>query len=148
MSAYHYTESGLANVYIEGLVPFLDDDGDEVIQIGAINELHRAIAQGIVCHDMGMSPEELRFLRTEMGLTQTQLAEMVHRDKQSVGRWERGETPMEGVIEAVIRQLAIERLDLDNVPGGIEKLSKSSVRPTEVQPININHSHGHYALAA
>ncbi|MGZ3218574.1 helix-turn-helix domain-containing protein [Paracoccus sp. T5] len=148
MSTYHYTESGLANVYIEGLVPFKDDDGDEVIHIPAINELHHAIAQGIVCHDKGMSPAELRFLRTEMGLTQTELAQMVHRDKQAVGRWERGEFPMDGVIETVVRRLAIERLELENVPGGIEKLAKSSVHSSEIQPININHSKGNYALAA
>jgi len=148
MSAYHYTESGLANVYIEGLNPMIDDDGDEVIQIPAINELHRAIAQGIVCHEKGMSPEELRFLRTEMGLTQSELAQLVHRDKQSVGRWERGECPMEGAVETVIRGLAIERLDLAKVPGGIERLAKSSVQTAEVQPININHHDGIYQLAA
>nr|WP_010400346.1 helix-turn-helix domain-containing protein [Paracoccus sp. TRP] len=148
MNAYHYTESGLANVYIEGLDPMIDDEGDEVIQIPAINELHRAIAQGIVCHKKGMSPEELRFLRTEMGLTQAELAQLVHRDKQSVGRWERGECPMEGAVETVVRSLAIERLKLDSVPGGVEGLAKSSVQTAEVQPININHRDGEYKLAA
>ena len=30
---YHYTECGLNNVYIDGIVPFLDDDGDEIVSV-------------------------------------------------------------------------------------------------------------------
>lgn len=148
MATYHYTESGLLNVYIEGLSPMTDDDGDEVIQIPAINELHCAIAQGIVSHGKGMSPQELRFLRTEMGLTQDELARLVHKDKQAVGRWERGERPIGGATETVIRSLAIDNLKLDALPGGTEQLSKSSVPSAEIQPIKINHLEGGYTLAA
>lgn len=148
MTTYHYTESGLLNVYIEGLSPMIDDDGDEVIQIPAINELHSIIAQGIVRHEKGISPEELRFLRTEMGLTQSELAAVVHRDKQTVGRWERGELPIEGAAETVIRGLAIQRLALEPVPGGVEQLAKSSVSTAEVQSINIDHDQYGYRLAA
>lgn len=148
MTTYHYTESGLLNVYIEGLSPMIDDDGDEVIQIPAINELHRIIAQGIVCHQKGISPEELRFLRTEMGLTQSELAVMVHREKLAIGRWERGECAIDGAAETVIRGLAIQRLELDPVPGGVEQLSKSSVSTAEVQTINIDHDQNGYRLAA
>ena len=148
MNAYHYTESGLLNVYIEGLEPVIDDDGDEVIQIPAINALHREIAQGIVSHKMGMSPQELRFLRTEMGLTQAQLAELVHRDKQAIGRWERGEIPLDGAAETVVRGLAIDLLELDQVPGGMKQLAKSSVPADHLQAINIDHHDGGYRLAA
>ncbi len=148
MNTYHYTESGLLNVYIDGLSPVIDDDGDEVITIPAINVLHKLIAQGIVLHKKGISPEELRFLRTEIGLTQTELAQLVHRDKQAVGRWERGGYPIDGAAETVIRSLAIDRLQLDRAPGGVEQLAKSSVATAEAQPIKIDHSDGRYKLAA
>lgn len=133
---HHYTECGLLNVFISGIEVQVDDDGDEVITIPAVNELHWVIADGIVSHAKGMAGDELRFLRTEMGLTQSELAALVHRDKQSVGRWERGEVELDSSAEALIRRLAIEKLDLTNA--GIEELSKRSVPTAEPQPIKIN----------
>lgn len=133
---YHYTECGLNNVYIDGIVPFLDDDGDEIVHIKSINVLHATIALGIISHEKSMSGAELRFLRSEMGMTQAELAKVIHVDKQTVGRWEREETTLDGTPETVIRQLAIERLVL-TFNEGIEKLASSSVDSLEPQPINI-----------
>ena len=65
MASHHYTECGLKNVIINGLTPVVDDEGDEIITIHAVNELHRVIAEGIVSHAHGISGDELRFLRTE-----------------------------------------------------------------------------------
>lgn len=145
---YHYTESGLDNVFIEGINPMVDDDGDEVIQIPAINMLHATIALGIVSHESSMSGAELRFLRTEMGLTQSDLASIVHVDRQTIGRWEREETPLEGAHETVIRQLAIEKLVIP-FNEGVEKLASSSVDRHASQPINIQLVDEHdYRLAA
>lgn len=136
MTEHHYTECGLNNVVIHGIEPELDDDGDAVITIPAINELHLVIAQGIVQHEAGISGSELRFLRTEMGLTQSELARLVHRDKQSVGRWERGEVELDSVSEAFIRRLAIERLELPTALG-MDELSQRSVRGSATQQIDV-----------
>lgn len=136
MNRYHYTECGLQNVLIDGLVFHVDDAGDEIITIPAINELHMRIAQGIVSHKHGMTGEELRFLRTEMGYTQSELAAVVHHDKQSIGRWERGEYDIDSAAEAIIRKLAMEKLNL-GLDLGIEELSRQSVPTAQVQPINI-----------
>ena len=136
MADHHYTECGLQNVYISGISKMTDDDGDEVILVPAVNSLHRAIAEGIVSHAKGIDGSELRFLRSEMGYTQAELATLVHRDKQSIGRWERSETEIDSVAEAVIRKLAIEKLELD-VKLGMDELSRSSVPTAETQPILI-----------
>lgn len=48
MNAYHYKVCGLRNVHIFGFEPFVDEDGDEVIRIPAINQLHHLIAKVIV----------------------------------------------------------------------------------------------------
>ncbi|MGC4409950.1 transcriptional regulator [Rhizobium rosettiformans] len=147
---HHYTECGLMNVFISGIDVCVDDDGDEVVSIPAVNELHRVIAHGIVSHSKGMSGEELRFLRTEMGLTQTELANHVHRDKQSLGRWERGEIELDGSAEALIRRLAIEKLQLPDA--GIDELSRRSVPSAVPQPIQIskvdNGGHAYELVAA
>jgi transcriptional regulator with XRE-family HTH domain len=137
MTDHHYTECGLQNVYIHGIKPMVDDDGDDVILVSGINTLHRVIAEGIVSHPKGMNGSELRFLRTEMGLTQSEMASFVHRDKQTIGRWERSEKEIDSVSEALIRKLAIEKLEL-KVNLKMEQLSRNSVPTAEVQPININ----------
>lgn len=134
--AHHYTESGLLNVYIEGIAVETDDDGDEIVTIPAINELHRTIALGIVSHAKGIAGEELRFLRTEMGLTQAELAALVHRDKQTIGRWERNEIEIDSSAEALLRRFAIEKLALP-LDAGIDELSRRSVPTAEAQPIKI-----------
>lgn len=133
---HHYTESGLLNVVISGIPVEVDDEGDEVITIPAVNELHRMIALGIVNHASGMSGDELRFLRTEMGLTQSELATLVHRDKQSIGRWERGDIDIDSSAEAVIRRFAIEKLNLPT-DAGIDELSRRSVPTAAPQTIQI-----------
>ena len=136
MTQYRYTECGMDNVLIRGIGIEVDVDGDEVITIPAVNELHRVIAEGIVRHEHGMSGEELRFLRTEMGMTQAELARLVHRDKQSVGRWERNEKDLDSASETVIRRQAIKLLGLD-VALGIGELSQRSVPASGVRPIDI-----------
>lgn len=152
MPNHHYTECGLQNVFIDGLEYVIDDDGDEIITIPAINELHRIIALGIVSHKHSMSGDELRFLRSEMGYTQSELAALVHHDRQSIGRWERSEFEMEGSAEAIIRRLAIEILQL-NITDGIDELSRYCVPTALTQPINIkmdatNDNGQHYELMA
>lgn len=135
-SSHHYTECGLLNVYIEGIAVEVDDDGDEIITIPAVNELHHTIALGIVRHEKGISGDELRFLRTEMGLTQAEMANLVHRDKQSIGRWERDEIEIDSASEALIRRMAIEKLRLP-FDAGIDDLSRRSVPTVDEQPIKI-----------
>jgi DNA-binding transcriptional regulator YiaG len=132
---HQYTESGLDNVVISGIEVRIDEDGDEVFIIPAINELHRVIALGIVKHPNGMSPQELRFLRTELGLTQSQLADVLHCDKQTIGRWERGESPIDNLSQTLLRRLVIEKLGLEEI--GVEQLSRNSTQGGEIQPITI-----------
>lgn len=136
MNVYHYTECGLNNVYIHGLPEVCDDDGDLIVTIPHVNLLHRSIAQGIVSHSKGISASELRFLRSEMGMIQAELAKIAHVDKQTIGRWERSETDIDGAVEALVRKLSIERLELE-VESSIEELSSMSVPTAAPQKIVI-----------
>ncbi len=113
MQHYHYTECGLDNVVIVGADFLSADDGEEVIVIPAAGRLHKAIAEGILKRDSSMSGRELRFLRTEMGMTQAELARLLHRDAQTIARWEKEEIEMDGNAETVVRLLAAEKLGID-----------------------------------
>ncbi len=148
MIEYRYTECGLDNVVIEGVSFVQDDKGETVVRIPNINGLHRAIAVAIVRRGMMMSGREMRFLRAEMGMTQAELAEMIHREPLTISRWERGETEIDANAETLIRLHAIERLPLD-VHDGVSEISGRSV-PSAVQaPIVIDGSDpNNYQLAA
>lgn len=150
MTIYRYTECGLDNVFIEGMNPCTDDHGEEVYHIPNPVGLHKAIAAGIVAHPKGMSGKELRFLRTEMGMTQAELARLVHRDAQTIARWEKGITEIDAPLEALIRKLAIERLELAVQDSSIDALSEKCVPSAEAQQITIaGHDPAHYrAMAA
>ena len=136
---YHYTESGLDNVLIHGVAVAIDEEGDEVVTIRNVNGLHKAIALAIISRHGLMTGKELRFLRTEMGLTQAELAKSIHREALGVGRWERGENPIDPNAETVIRLLARERLGLE-MSASVEEMTGYSVETATLLPIQIDAS--------
>jgi DNA-binding transcriptional regulator YiaG len=134
---YKYTECGLDNVIIRNMPSVVDDAGEQVYEIRNVFGLHKVISACIVRHPRGISSRELRFLRTEMGMTQAELAEIVKKDHQTVGRWERGEKSIDQNAEALIRLLAAERLALPRMET-IEQLARRCVPTAEVQVITID----------
>jgi len=150
MTMYRYTECALDNVFIEGMNPCIDDQGEEVYHIPNPVGLHKAIAVGIVEHPKGMSGKELRFLRTEMGMTQAELAKLVHRDAQTIARWEKGTNDIDGTAEALIRKHAVEELELELEDATMDALSEKCVPTADIQQIKISgHDPNHYfAIAA
>lgn len=148
MSEYRYTESGLDNVIIAGVSFVADDAGDAVVRIPNVNGLHSAIALGIVTRKVMMNGREMRFLRSEMGMTQAELAVMIHREPLTISRWERGETEIDSNAETLIRLHAIERLKL-NVMDEVSEISGWSIPSAVQKPIMIDGSDpDNYHLAA
>ncbi len=137
MEKYRYIECGLDNVVIEGLRTGTDADGDEVLTIPNVRGLHRLLAAMIVQRAHGISAKELRFLRTEMAMTRAGLAALVKKDHQTIGRWERGETPIEPNAEFVVRMIARERLKAgDDI--GAEQLAGWCVPAAVESPIEVD----------
>lgn len=104
MNEYHYRECGLDNVILSGLDFVVGDDEDGVTIIPHVNALHRLLARMVAEKETSLTQKELRFLRTHLGMTQAELANLIGRDAQTIGRYERGETPIEKAIEIVVRQ--------------------------------------------
>jgi len=128
-NAYRYTECGLDNVFLRDLPMVKDKAGEETVTIPYINKLHRVIRLGLALKESGLDPKELRFLRTELGLTQAEMAEIVHKDAQTVGRWERGETPLDESAETLIRLMTLEVLEHEISVRDVAKQSVSSATP-------------------
>lgn len=104
--------------------------------IPAIGQLHNIIAQGLVAQENALSGTEIRFLRTEMGMTQAELAQLLHRDTQTVGRWERGEVALDATQDIFIRQLAAEKLQLF-IEKSVERQSRKVTPKAYREPIHI-----------
>jgi DNA-binding transcriptional regulator YiaG len=148
MSTYHYTECGLDNVFIEGMDIVEDHGGEETVTIPAIGALHKVICEGIVQLTSKMTGKELRFLRTEMGLTQANLAEIVKVTSLTVSRWERDENAIDDAAEMLIRLMAAEQLKL-GLHMAVEDVSANVTQKPRAEPIRINGADpSHYRLVA
>jgi putative zinc finger/helix-turn-helix YgiT family protein len=133
MKPYNYSECGIRNVLIHGISPVIDDEGDEVISIKNIKDLHRAIAQAVVAKKGGMTAEELRFLRTEMGETQEAFAKIIGYERLQITRWEKGEIKIPQAIDMLIRALAVQKILKDEI-----NLEATSQKITEKADENLN----------
>ncbi len=134
---YRYSECGLDRVFIEGLEVVVDDAGEEVYSIPNLSFLHWAIAKSIVMQKNGLSGKDLRFLRTEMGLTQAELAEVFRVTRATANRWEQDKVEIDSNAQVVIRLLAAERLGI-TLEVSVEEMAKRSVSSADTSPIRID----------
>lgn len=140
MSTYRYTECGIDYVFIEGITTCVDDAGEEAVTIPHVAALHKAIATAIVTKRFSMTGKELRFLRTEMGMTQAELALIVNREPLAISRWERGEVAqIDQNAEAIIRMMVVDELAL-NVKPSVRDLVRWSVPSAKMPELRIDGS--------
>jgi DNA-binding transcriptional regulator YiaG len=107
---YHYTMCGLDDIYlVSGYEPVETDYGSGVI-IQHQDELHRAIAMHLATSKKALAGKELRFLRKQMDLTQTDLADLLRVTDQTVARWEKGEADVSGPADLLVRVLFLAQI--------------------------------------
>lgn len=135
---YRYDECGLNNVILVGLETCEDDLGDEVITIKHINVLHRAILAAISQKKTAITPKELRFIRTELGLTQSELANRLNKDTQTIARWEKSQNPIDPTADTLIRVLVME-ITATTQPS-VAELASWAVSSSAEPPIRIDAS--------
>lgn len=86
--SYHYIESGLENIYLDGIDGFRCSCGEEIINIPAMPELHYLIALELIKKKSLLGNREIRFLRKNMGLTGIILSKYIGVDNATLSRWE------------------------------------------------------------
>lgn len=89
---YRYIGCGLPNVFLRNGYELLDTPYGKGVVIHDIDGLHSALGAAIVSSPEQLIGHEFRFLRTELGLSQTGLATLFGCDEQSVARWEKGKS--------------------------------------------------------
>ncbi len=84
---HRYRSSGLDNVYLAD--PPIAGEAEDASPVPDSAGLHRAIGSWLVSSRRGLNGAEVRFLRTEMELTQRALAELLGATVQTVRYWEK-----------------------------------------------------------
>ena len=143
MKEYHYTECGLDNVYLYNIPVVTDVKGEDVVCIKKINKLHKVIAEAIINKKGMINPKEIRFLRTLLAMTQGDFSNVLGKEAQAVGRWERGEINHDNTTDLLIR--AVVRATLGLPPADASLIAGLPVQKEE-EKIDINGENEEYTL--
>jgi putative transcriptional regulator len=108
---YHYTESGLDDVYLVNGFEYLESGGRRQVMIKDIEGLHKAIGRYLVFYKRSLTGREFRFLRHEMGMSQKTLATFLNVTEQTINRWETGKSEIPGAALSLARLLYEEHID-------------------------------------
>lgn len=103
-SPYHFTDSGLPNVYLTGIRYFVCAKcNKQAAEIPAVKELMKAIARAVVGKETSLSGPEIRFLRKRLGKKATEFAQIIGVVPEQVSRWENAANPPEKSADKLIR---------------------------------------------
>ncbi|EAS76922.1 transcriptional regulator, XRE family protein [Vibrio alginolyticus 12G01] len=108
---YHYNECGLDNVYLENGYTVEYEDGEEFVSFDDFEGIHRAIAKSICEQGSWLSREQFKFLRKEMNLSQSALGSLLFCDRQTIARWEKGESPISQAQDILLRAIYLESIN-------------------------------------
>ena len=111
---YHYTESGLNNVYLKSGLTKEEIDGETYTTINDMNGLHKAIAQIIVDSRQPLNSQEFKFLRIELNLSQKVLANRFGVTDQTIAHYEKGQSDIPRTTDAALRTLYMESIEKNN----------------------------------
>ena len=86
---FHFSDSGLDNVFLVGIRYFERPDGTYVAEIPAIKQLLNLIASDLVFSDAQLRGSEIRFLRKRLGLKSVEMAKHLSLDGSTLSRIEK-----------------------------------------------------------
>jgi DNA-binding transcriptional regulator YiaG len=103
---YHYMECGLPDIYLLNGFSVESHDGEDYVSVENVDGLWKAIGLNLVTRKKLLDPKEIRFLRNQMDMTQSELASLLRVDDQTVARWEKGHAKeMPGPADISLRSL-------------------------------------------
>lgn len=124
--AYHYTESGLDNIYLRDGYTIHNTPYGEGVSIVDTEGLHNAIGRWLISLPKPLNGAELRFLRLEMEITQRNLAAILGTTEQTLSLWERHRNKaMPGPADRLLRALYADYVKTDgSVRAMLERLAE------------------------
>jgi DNA-binding transcriptional regulator YiaG len=85
---YHYTESGLRNIWLMNGYHEIDTPDGTAVSIEDVESLHRAIGRDLLMKKK-LTGAEFRFLRKEIGFSQSTMARYLGVTGQTIAKWEK-----------------------------------------------------------
>lgn len=139
---YKYEESGLSCITLVGMeVTRCKKCGESEVAIPAITELHQAIARVIVLKPERLVPEEIRFFRKHLGLSQADIAAQLGVAIETVSRWENGKERMSVPAEKLLRFLVARKEPIARYE---KELSKVAVGEARCSKLDLSRHHNRW----
>ncbi len=112
--AYHYRDCGLDNVWLENGYDVHQTPYGEGISIHNTENLHKVIGFWLIETPKPLTGADLRFIRTEMELTQRDLGSILCTTEQTLRLWEKHrKKAIPGPADRLLRALFNEYLNGD-----------------------------------
>jgi len=107
-ASYHYTECGLDNVYLHGIIQYkctkCKAGGPEIPNI---EELHLLIGSMVICKRIPLTAQEIRYLRKELEVKSKEMAELLSVTPQEYSKWENAKDIISRHYDKSLRMLYI-----------------------------------------
>jgi putative transcriptional regulator len=110
MTMYHYTESGLRNIYLVNGFKQHKTAYGKGVAFDNIEGLHREIGRHLCAYRPRLTGAEFRFLRHELDLSQVALAGLLGNNEQAVALWEKGKVKVPAWADRLLRALYREHM--------------------------------------
>jgi DNA-binding transcriptional regulator YiaG len=108
MSEYHYTDSGLRNIWLASGFEVVETNYGKGVAIHDVEGLHRAIGETLA-KKAWLTGAEVRFLRKEMDMSQRALGNLLGNTDQAIAKWEKlGKVPK--TADRMIRLIYLEHI--------------------------------------
>ncbi len=133
---YHYTESGLDNVYLETFI-YKCECGETIVDIPNIYGLHELIAKDLVRKKSTLRGKEIKFIRKQLHLKANELAQILGVNKVTVSRWENEEENIGIANDKLIRMIYIQMCqekckEIFAIVGSIRTIDASMVKSKNI----------------
>lgn len=112
---HQYIESGLENVWLQGVTVHVCSNGHELLAIPGMAKLHRAIALAIISKSERLLPAEVKYLRKYLGLSNQDFASVMGVGEETSSRWANG-LEMGASAENLLRILVLRGLKPESYP--------------------------------
>lgn len=102
---HQFVESGLENVWLEGLTVHVCPNGHELLVIPAMAKLHRVLALAIISSGERLTPPEVKYLRKYLGLSNQDFATVMGVSEGQASRWANGDemgVPAEHLLRVLV----------------------------------------------
>lgn len=144
---FRYLACGLDNVYLTSGYERRERAGQWMTAVEDAEGLHAAIARFLVLRRKQLSGQEVRFLRKQLNLSQAELGKLLGVSDQSVARYEKEQTRLEGAADMLLRLLiagqALGQLD------PLKKIEEIRASDDAADPrLVLEHEGDHWRMAA